>query len=140
MPPQISEGRRDAYHAEGQALLGGLRLRGDPRITNTETQKNGADSTANRKHSPFHLKPADQGRIRALSAPLRQQWRILTFERKANIMKDTAEMPTNHLKAVFCHENSGRTALCPACHRSQELPGLQILGGELVLWNLYAEH
>ena len=94
MPPQISEGRRDAYHAEGQALLGGLRLRGDPRITNTETQKNGADSTANRKHSPFHLKPADQGRIRALSAPLRQQWRILTFERKANIMKDTAEMPT----------------------------------------------
>lgn len=138
MPLQISEGRRDAYHAEGQALLGGLRLRGDPRITNAETQKNGADNTANRKHSLFHLKPADQGRIRALPAPLRR--RILTFGRKANIMKDTAEMPTNHLKAVFCHENSGRTAFCPACHRSQELPGLQIPGGELVLWNLYAEY
>ena len=110
MPPQISEGRRNAYHAEGQALLGGLRLRGDPGITNTETQKNGADSTANRKHSLFHLKPADQGRIRALSAPLWQQWRILTFGRKANIMKDTAEMPTNHLKAVFCHEIGRETS------------------------------
>lgn len=65
---------------------------------------------------------------------------ILTFGIKANIMKKPAEVPTNHLKAVFCHENSGRTALCPTGHRPQELSCLQILSGELVLREIRPEH
>lgn len=65
---------------------------------------------------------------------------ILTFGIKANIMKKPAEVPTNHLKAVFCHENSGRTALCPTGHRPQELSCLQIPSGELVLRKIHPEH
>ena len=65
---------------------------------------------------------------------------ILTFGIKANIMKKPAEVPTNHLKAVFCHENSGRIAGRPARHRPQKLSRLQIPGWELVFWKICPEH